>query len=296
MTDITNNLIALPRTAVALGFFDGLHKGHAEVINEVLRHKQLSPAVFTFHSDSDLPKRENAENLLTNEMKQEKLAAAGIEYVFSPQFSLVKDMTAREFVRQVLYDIMNAALVVCGFDFKFGSDGRNAAALSGLCAEYGIEVKIIPPYCIDGVAVHSSAVKELLRRGEVAFANKLLGYPFTIRGEVIEGNRIGRTIDSPTINQLYPKNIVMVKWGVYKSLTEIGGKLLPSVTNVGMKPTVNYKSAPLAETHILNFDGNLYGEIIDVRLVDFIRSERKFSDINALKAQLSQDKKAAMNQ
>lgn len=295
MTDITHNLTALPKTAVALGFFDGIHKGHAEVINEVLRHKELSPAVFTFHSDTDLPKRDFVENLLTNEMKQEKLSAYGIEYIYSPQFSIVKDMTAKEFVRQVLCEIMNAALVVCGFDFKFGSDGKNAMALQKICAEYGIRVKIIPPYCIDGIAVHSSAVKELLRRGDIVLANKLLGYPFTIRGEVIEGNRIGRTIDSPTINQLYPKNIVMVKWGVYKSVTEVEGRLLPSVTNVGMKPTVNYKSAPLAETHILGFDGNLYGEIMNVSLLDFIRSERKFSDINSLKAQLDRDKKAALS-
>lgn len=296
MTNITDNKIKLPKTAVALGFFDGLHPGHMQVIKEVLSHSELASAVFTFHSDTALPKRTELgriENLLTNEMKIQKLADAGIEYIYSPDFGSVQHMTAKEFTENILVQRLNAALVVCGFDFKLGCDGCSAKELSKICDNHGIKVKIIPAWSVDGKVVHSTAIKQLIKDGDIRLANKMLGYPFTISGEVIVGNRLGRTINSPTINQLYPENIVMPKWGVYKSATLVDGEWLPSVSNIGMKPTVNYKDAPLSETHILGYSGDLYGRIISVRLLDFIRSEQKFDSVDMLKAQLEKDKKAA---
>lgn len=293
MTDITNNIIALPKTCVALGFFDGLHLGHMKVVEETFKHF-LAPAMFTFHSDTALPKRQNPENLLTNDMKLEKLAEAGVQYVYSPDFESVRSYTAEDFITRVLIKIMNAEIVVCGFDFRLGAGaGSDAEELKKLCAAHGIEVIIIPPFSLDGCVVHSTAIKNLIKSGEVEKANKLLGYDFSIEAKVVEGNRLGRRINSPTINQIYPENIVMPRFGVYKSLTHIGGRSLLSVTNIGVKPTVDYKEKPLAETHILGFDGDLYGQDIRVSLLKFIRPEKKFDGIEELARQLEADKLAA---
>ncbi len=290
MTDITNNIIKLPETAVALGFFDGLHLGHMQVILETFKYKDLVPAMFTFHSDAQLPKREKIENILNNDMKLEKLERAGLRYIYSPEFDSVRGLTGEEFVQQILIGIMNARVVVCGFDFRLGNDGCDSKQLKEICGRYDIEVVVIPPFSLDGCIIHSSAIKNLIKTGEIKKANRLLGYNFSINGIVIEGNRLGRTIGSPTINQVYPKNIVMPKFGAYKSVTEVNGVIYPSVTNIGIKPTVGYKSVPLAETHILGFDGDLYGMDIKVSLISFIRPEKKFDSVDSLKIQLEQDK------
>ena len=294
MTDITHNLIKLPPTAVAVGFFDGLHLGHMEVIKEALRHEYGS-AMFTFHSDTALPKREKIENLLSNEMKLESLAKTGLDYVYSPDFDTVRDYTAEDFIVRVLAKIMNAKTVICGFDFRLGAGGGcDAEQFKLLCGKHGIDTVIIPPFSLDGQIVHSTAIKNLIKSGEVEKANRLLGYEFCYEGEVIYGNRLGRKIGFPTINQLFPENIVMPRFGVYKSTVEIDGRLFPSVTNIGVKPTVAYKDKPLSETHINDFDGDLYGRTLRIRLIRFIRPERKFDDLNGLKEQLSKDKSEAI--
>lgn len=204
------------------------------------------------------------------------------------------DYTARDFIEKVLVKIMNAKVVVCGFDFRLGAGGgSDAEELKCICREYGIKVVIIPPFSLDGCVVHSTAIKNLIKSGEIAKANKLLGYDFSIEGRVIEGNRIGRTIGSPTINQRFPESIVMPRFGVYKSVTYLDGRVMPSVTNIGVKPTVDYKDSPLAETHIMDFDGDLYGRTLRVSLLDFIRPERRFDSVGELKAQLDKDKIAA---
>ncbi len=295
MTDITNNIIKLPKTAVALGFFDGLHLGHMQVILETFKYKDLMPAMFTFHSDAQLPKREKIENLLDNDMKLEKLTRAGLRYIYSPDFESVRGFTGEEFVQKILINIMNARVVVCGFDFRLGNDGCDSKQLYDICKGFGITVVVIPPFSLDGCIIHSSAIKNLIKTGNVKKANRLLGYNFTISGTVIEGNRLGRRLGSPTINQVFPKNIVMPLFGAYKSVTEVNGVIYPSVTNIGVKPTVDYKSVPLAETHILNFDGDLYGMDIKVSLLSFIRPEKKFDSVESLKQQLESDKREAVS-
>lgn len=206
MIDITENIIPIPPTATALGFFDGLHLGHMKVVEECFRHGGLCPAMFTFHSNTALPKRERIENLLTNDMKLEKLAEAGVQYIYSPDFNSVCDYTARDFIEKVLVKIMNAKVVVCGFDFRLGAGGgSDAEELKCICREYGIKVVIIPPFSLDGCVVHSTAIKNLIKSGEIAKANKLLGYDFSIEGRVIEGNRIGQNHRKPDHKPAFPR-------------------------------------------------------------------------------------------
>ncbi len=291
MIDITENLIPLPPTAVALGFFDGLHLGHIQVVLETFHKEGLHSAMFTFHSDTALPKREKIENLLSNDMKLSLLDMAGVEYIYSPDFDTVKNYTGEDFVAKILIKIMNAKLVVYGFDFRLGAGaGCDAAGFRKICEKHGIDVIIIPPFSSDGCIVHSTVIKNLIKTGEIEKANKLLGYEFSIFEKVVSGNRLGRTLGYPTINQIYPENMVTPLFGAYKSITFIGDRVYHSITNIGVKPTVNYKNKPLAETHILGYEGDLYGQKIKVSLLSFIRPERKFDDIEALKEQLHRDK------
>lgn len=296
MTDITYNKIFVPPTAVALGFFDGLHTGHMTVVEETLKYSGLAPAVFTFHSDTALPKRERVENLLSNDMKLEKLAAAGIEFIYQPDFESVKHYTAVDFIEKVLLAKMNAKVVVCGFDFRLGAGGgSDANALKEICKSYGIEVVIKPAFSLDNMVVHSTAIKNLIKQGNIKQANRLLGYDFSIEAIVVDGNHLGRTINSPTINQIYPENIILPLFGVYKSITYVDDKPMVSVTNIGVKPTIEKNSVPLAETHILDYEGDLYGRRVRVSLISFIRREQKFSGVEELKNQLDRDKNTARN-
>ncbi len=290
MTDITHNIIKPPPTAVAVGFFDGLHLGHMEVVKETFRHDG-APAMFTFHSDTALPKREKTENLLSNDMKLEKLAKTGLEYIYSPDFDTVRNYTAEDFIVRVLMKIMNAETVVCGFDFRLGAGGGcDAEQFKKLCADHGIDTVIIPPFSLDGLIVHSTVIKNLIKEGSIEQANRLLGYNFGFEGEVIYGSRLGRTLGFPTVNQIFPENIVMPRFGVYTSTAEVDGVIRSSVTNIGVKPTVGYKDKPLSETHINDFDGDLYGKTVRVRLGRFLRPEMKFDSVERLKEQLAIDK------
>ena len=294
LTDITHNLIPLPPTAVALGFFDGLHLGHMRVVEETFGKEGLHSAMFTFHSDTALPKREKIENLLSNDMKLQMLDKAGVEYIYSPDFDTVRNYTGEDFVTKILVNIMNAKLVVYGFDFRLGAGaGCDSQSFQSICERHGIKVIIIPPFSSDGCIIHSTVIKNCIKNGEIAKANKLLGYNFSIYGEVINGNRLGRTLGYPTINQMYPENTVTPLFGAYKSIAYVGDKAYLSITNIGVKPTVNYKNKPLAETHIMGYDGDLYGQKIKVSLISFIRPEKKFEDTEALKEQLHRDKMTA---
>ncbi len=293
MTDITYHLIRLPETAVAVGFFDGLHLGHTEVIKAAMR-QDMASAMFTFHSDTALPKREKIENLLSNEMKLERLGQTGLDYLYSPDFDTVRDYTAEDFISRVLVKIMNAKVVVCGFDFRLGAGGGcDAEQFKRLSAKYGISTVIIPPFSLEGQIVHSTAIKNLIKAGDIAKADRLLGYDFSYEGEVIYGKRLGRKLGYPTANQLFPEKIVMPKFGVYKSSVEIDGRRYNSVTNIGFRPTVDNDGVPLSETHICGYSGELYGRTLRVSLIDFIRPERKFDSLEGLKAQLAKDKEMA---
>lgn len=293
MIDLTDsNNVPAERTAVALGLFDGLHTGHQAVIHRAVDFIPMgySPAVFTFKTDTVTSKGDGGvECILSHELKYELLSRLGIKYIYSPDFLNFKELSAREFVLLVLRDKFKAKYVVCGEDFRFGkgaSCGR--AELSLLCNEQGIEVVVVPPERIDGDIVSSTRIRKFIKSGEIDKANRLLGYEFRIKLNVIHGNQIGRTLDFPTINQKFPKYQIVPKFGVYASRVTIDGKTHMAITNIGVKPTVG-GTTPLAETFILDYNGNLYGEPVEVSLSKFIRPEKKFSSLEELKEAISKD-------
>ena len=280
-------------SAVALGFFDGLHLGHIEVIKRALLKDGLCSVVFTFNDKTSLPKFSGKKGhcIITHEQKTAIFASLGVERVYAPDFSDVKDYSAREFVERILRDELNASVVVCGYDFRFGKGGEgDPEALKALCAEYGMECEVVPAVTVDGVTVSSTAIRDMIRAGDIETANRFLGYELSYDLPVAEGSKIGRTIGFPTINQEIPDYMVKPKNGVYKSWAIAEGKTYRGITNIGVKPTVSNAGKSLMETHIIGFDGDLYGKTVRVALREFIRDEVKFGSLEELKRQIELDK------
>lgn len=299
MIDITYGSRADERTAVALGYFDGLHLGHMGVIGAAMAQKELAPAVFTFNCDTTLPKFRGPEDIISFENKRELMERIGVKYLFAPDYAEVCTLTDEEFVKSILIGRLNAGFACCGRSFRFGKGGCGTPErLAEIGAKYGMRTEIVQDVCLDGQVISSTRIREHIRRGEIEQANRLLGYELWYRLPVVRGNEIGRTISFPTINQVIPDTNIIPKYGVYKSIVEVGGKQYKGVTNFGVKPTVQHRNdgtGAVMETHIIGFDGDLYGQNIAVALVRYIRPEVKFSGLEELKQQISRDKENALH-
>ena len=299
MTDITAAGFKGGKSAVALGFFDGLHLGHTQVIVQALL-QELTPIVFTFSDRSVLPKFTRREDIITHDFKLELLERMGVKHIYAPDFADVKDMTAQQFVEEILVDRLGAGFVSCGYDFRFAKGGKaDADTLRELCGRQGIEVCVVPAVKSEGEVISSTLIRKLIKEGDMEKANCFLGYELTYSLEVIHGKKNGKKMGFPTINQKIPECMTVPKYGVYKSRTWIGSTGYPSITNIGVKPTIDLEEGeqrvPLMETHIIGYDGDLYGERVNVSLLSFMREERKFSGLQELSQQLEKDKKSAIN-
>lgn len=282
------------KTAVALGLFDGVHLGHRAVIDAALAQREngLTATVFTFEPECVLRKSGGSSGYIYTRTEKEILLREqiGVDDIVSPPFEQLCSLSGEKFTREVLSGQLNAAYVCCGDDFRFG---RNAACgareLTDYGRRYGFAVEVVSPVEYGGSAVSSSRIRELLQSGDITAANELLGSAYFINATVTDGNHIGRTIDFPTINQEFAEGQLVPRYGVYSTHANVGGRVLPSVTNVGVKPTVGGVDRPLAETHIIGYSGDLYGKNVDVCFSGFIRPERKFGSLDELKAQIAAD-------
>lgn len=291
MIDITYGAAPSEKTAVALGYFDGLHSGHVFVISCAL-NERFAPAVFTFNCDTTLPKFQSPEDIISFENKCELLDKMGVKYLYAPDFAEVCGLSDEDFVKEVLVKRLNAAFACCGRNFRFGKNACGTPErLAEIGEKYGITVKIAEDVCLDGELISSTHIRELIRKGEIESANRLLGYELMFNLPVVHGNELGRTIDFPTINQVIPETNIIPRFGAYKSYVQVHGKNYRGITNIGVRPTVADNKKVVMETHIVGFSGNLYGEKIAVSLVKFLREERKFADLNELKKQLKEDLK-----
>lgn len=294
---ILENLIPTTEdTAVALGYFDGVHHGHRKVIELAVECKKegLTPVVFTF---SHTPKKgDDMQQLLTLEQRAEKLKELGIEILYIIDFQLVKNYSPEDFIEKIVKNIFNAKKVFCGFNYHFGKNGAgDCHDLKRLCSEFNIETQVADPVIVDGETISSSRIRNLLRKGEIEKANELMGYDFGYHSQAVRGKRIGSQIGTPTINQNIEKEIILPEFGVYASVVTFDGKSYAGVTNVGVKPTVTGRNIPLCETWLPEYKGgDLYGKIVDVRLKHFIRKERKFNGLEELKSAIEKDGQTAL--
>lgn len=278
------------RTAVALGLFDGVHRGHRAVLSLALKEAEngLLPKIFTFSPQAVLRKSSGTGGFIYGHIQ--KLSLFDGLGVFSADFKTVKAFVGEDFARRYLRDTLNAAVVCCGADFRFGRDAScGVDELRGFGEKYGFTVKIAEKVCVDGMIVSSGEIRRRLREGDIAGANKLLGRSYFIRNKVLHGAELGRTIGFPTINQVYEEGQLVPRFGVYASSVLIDGMHYQAVTNIGVKPTIEGERSPLAETHIIGFKGDLYGRELDVELRGFIRPEVRFDSLDELKKQISED-------
>ncbi|MCI5650215.1 MAG: bifunctional riboflavin kinase/FAD synthetase [Fusicatenibacter sp.] len=281
-------------SVVTLGKFDGLHRGHMLLINRILeigRRENLETVVFTFDVLPQSRVEHTAQRqLLTNEERSRMLRKLGIDcLVECPFVDEVMHMSPLDFIRNILVEQLHAKRIVVGKDFRFGYQRKGTAAmLYELGPSYGFETEIIEKATMDGREISSSWVKETLKTGDMEIVSRLLGYHYTIRGEVVHGHALGRTIGVPTINQIPPKEKLLPPFGVYVSEVRIGGKQYYGITNIGVKPTVPEHFTGV-ETNLFDCEGDLYGQIAEVSLLKYLRPETKFPSMEKLKIQLNHD-------
>lgn len=287
------------KSAVALGFFDGIHLGHRAVIVEMIKSSKendLISTVYTFYKNPAYLFGKTVDVLTPNDERLGILKAMGVQQVVYDDFEKIMNLEPLEFVEEVLVKRFNASKVFCGFNYHFGRGGTaDSEALKELCSRYKIDVTVVDPVIFDDAPVSSTRIRKLIKQGDIIKANELLGHRFGFSSVIEEGNHIGRLMDTPTINQKLPENLAIPKFGVYTSIVTIDGKRYAGVTNIGVKPTVgDYK--PLSETWLPLYSGeDLYGKNTDIRIVCFQRPEVKFDSISELQSAIKQDGKNAIN-
>lgn len=277
----------------ALGFFDGVHLGHREVISTAVENAAafgVESCVLTFSRRPKSILTGERDMLLTTEDEKIRLIESlGVDTLYILDFSRLMNLSGEDFVKRVLIDTLSCRGVVCGFNYRFGKGGKcGSRSLEEICGKYGCQSVSKKPVLYNGEYISSSRIRAALKDGDIFSANRMLGHSFGYRLRVVHGRKLGRTIGVPTINQIFPEDFCLPKFGVYASILNIRGKEYYGVTNIGVKPTVG-SDRPLSETWILNYSGELYGESIDLRLSSFIRPERKFDSIAELKRQIERD-------
>ena len=284
----------MPPSVVTLGKFDGMHTGHQKLIEkvrEIAKERKLQAVMFTFDISPQIKIGKSDYKLIVTRKEKFMLAEKfGIDVLVECPFNeQIRNMSAEDFIKDILIGKINTKAVVAGTDFKFGKNRQgDADYLKKNAAMFGFSVDILEKEKDGGRDISSTFVREELAKGNIEKANKLLGFEYFLIGEVIGGTHIGRNLGFPTINMAPQPDKLLPPNGVYASLTEIDGKTYKSISNIGVKPTVNGKELG-AETFIFDFDGNLYGKTAVVKLLDFMRPEKKFDSVEDLKKQVYTD-------
>lgn len=279
---------------VALGTFDGLHIGHKAVITaEKTEYQRQIVLMFNEHPLVRL-KGENPGELITQEKAKTILDAWGVspEYI---DFSEICDLSPETFVDEILIKRYNAKSLACGFNYRFGKNASaNAEELMRLCAEREIKITVVDAINFENEPVSSSRIRKAIANGDMKAVKGMLGRYFSYDFPVAHGDERGRKLGLPTINQFFTDDFAVPEYGVYASFTKVNGEVYPSVTNIGIRPTIG-NSEKRSETNIIGFDGDIYGQCPEVFLVEKIRNEMKFSSLDELKQQISKDREYALN-
>lgn len=288
-------------TAAALGKFDGVHIGHRRLLDEIILRKGrgLAACVFTFDpTPAVFFGSSDGRELTTKEEKRLLFERLGIDILIEyPLDAGTASMPPEDFAVQVLARQMNVRYIAAGSDLSFGAGGAgDAALLERLGPELGFEISTIDKVCMDGVEVSSTYVRSQVEGGHMQAVERLLGMPYMIAGRVAEGRKLGRRLGFPTVNLLPGANKLLPPNGVYFSRVRRGGKMYRAISNVGCKPTVASGGVVGVESYIYDFDEMIYGEEIEVYLWGFLRPERRFENVEALREQLEKDIAAGAGQ
>lgn len=290
----TTDFKILQPTAVAIGKFDGLHRGHRELLRLILEQKKKGylSTIFTFDPPPEVlfGKRQPKE-ITTKEEKRIIFEKMGVDILIEyPLNEISAAIEPEDFVKEILKEKMNMCYLVAGYDLSFGHKGAgNAKLLESLAPKYDFELYIIEKVCDGGREISSTYIREEVEKGNMVLVTRLLGEPYMVIGQIVHGAKLGRKIGMPTINILPQKEKMLPPKGVYYSRTKIGEKEYKSITNIGKKPTVCDEGQIGVETYLYEFDKDVYGKNAVVKLLEFKRPERKFSNVEELKSQMMKD-------
>ena len=286
-------------SAVAIGNFDGVHKGHRELISrtaDIADRCGLVSDVFTFlnHPVNEIAGKCIIKSIMSPREKAQAIEDLGIDVMVAiPFVDRVRMSSPQEFARDILASDLHCRHAVCGYNNSFGYRGAgHPADLVRFGKEYGFDVTVMEEYDIDGRAVSSTLIRQKLEEGDVVAFSRLTDRRYSISGRVMQGQHLGRTIGFPTVNLSLEEDMALPMNGVYVTDIYVNNIKYHSVTNVGNKPSVG-KFSKNAETHIFGFDGDLYGKNVKVEFIDLLRPEIKFADIEHLSAQIEKDCEAA---
>ncbi|MDR0817289.1 MAG: bifunctional riboflavin kinase/FAD synthetase [Clostridiales Family XIII bacterium] len=287
-------------TAVALGNFDGVHLGHAELIKRMrvyAKAHDLIPAVFTFsnHPQNVLSGRTVIRSLLSSEEKAEVLAGLGVEYLFSIPFDgSFHEMTPHSFIDDLLLGHFRAESVSCGFNFRFGARAAgHTLTLEHAAADKGFNLDVMEPFEIDDSIVSSTLIRGLIAEGKVDEAAVYLGRLYALSGEIVRGNGYGRKLGFPTANIAVRDDMVSPAFGVYVTESDLKGHTLRSVTNIGIRPTIGDNKL-FIESNIFDVpDEDLYGQRTQVRFLKMIRPEARYGSMDELSKAIDSDRRTA---
>ena len=283
---------------IATGFFDGVHSGHRLVIDTLLseaRARGEESVVVTFwpHPRVTLGKDADSLRLLTSRAdKEEIILGLGVSRLETVEFSReFASLSAQDYIR-MLRDGYGCTELVLGYDTRFGSEQLGPQAIADMARAEGVASVIVPPVCAPDtdIPISSTMVRAALEEGDTVLAAELLGRPYSLSGVVVEGNHLGRTLGFPTANMTLDEPLLLIpRCGVYSSIVQMEQGLLSGMTNVGVRPTLGGSGSLTVETHIFDFDEDIYCRRIRVEFLERIRDERRFPSLDALRAQLRAD-------
>jgi riboflavin kinase/FMN adenylyltransferase len=288
------------QTACALGFFDGVHSGHQNLINILNKesvNSNLKSMVFTFekHPMSIINKDKAPKLIMDNESKISVFESLNIELAYFQRVDRnFISMEPEVFLTDILVKQLNVRSIIAGFNFRFGYQGRgNSDTLINFSKKTGIHVHIVEPFSIDGIVVSSTNIRSFIGDGNISAANKFLNREYSMHGKVIHGYERGRNIGFPTANIEYNEELLIPKNGVYVTKVCVDGSEMVGITNVGKNPTFNNNLTTI-ETHIIGLNGDLYGKFIKVKFYDRLRDENRYNSPIELTEQLNKDKLNAL--
>ena len=278
------------KTVIALGFFDGVHIGHGELLKMAVRRaqeKNCRSAAFTFdRSPREFVTGQSVPLLTTSEQRAEIIRGQyGVQDVFVEPFDRnMMTMPWENFLSDLLVGKYHAVHLVAGHDYRFGHKNEgDVEKLRAYCAAHGLGCDVIPRVELDGVTVSSSHIRALLEKGDAARAAAFLGHPFSMEGTVRHGDGIGKKRLFPTANLIPEEHLLVPKRGVYATRAHLpGGEMRVGVTNVGVRPTVSEKNSVTVETYLVDYEGDLYGKVLRLDFCDYLRPERRFSSTQEL--------------
>ena len=281
------------KSAVTLGKFDGIHKGHQKLMEKILAKKDqdLKSVVFTFGQMPGTNIYGKGRTILTRTERQIHLEAMGIDYMIEcPFVPEIIQMEPEDFVKKILVEQLHVKYIAVGPDFRFGHNRKGSVGLlKQLAPLYDYEVEVLEKERLEDKVISSTYVRHMLESGEMEKVHKLLGYPYYVSGTVVHGHKIGRTLGIPTINLIPDEEKMLPPNGVYLTKTMFGHENYFGITNIGVKPTISGEEVKGIETHLFDFDGNLYDQQLLVAFYAFERLERRFESLEELQKQLEED-------